>query len=308
MLRFCPLQDMQELCTNITYLGKHGVASLHGLRIGFISGYFTDAAEGEVASTDAQKDAEEAKRTLVNKLAALTSQDEPAAATGQSEGDGGGFAGVDALFTNQWPRGVTAALELPGGAGAGAAAPPPRNPTRSSGTVTVAAVMLRPRYHFAASEGVAWSRAPYSSQCAAHATRFVALAPVKMTKAAPAEKFLHALKISPMAGMGAAALGAVPPGTTRDPFASISAGLVKPGGAGGGGVKRVHDGDDAAGSKRPALGAGSSAGGGALGCRVYINNLSYKCTEQQLAEFFGAVGEVGNISIATSREDGRPRE
>ena len=66
--------------------------------------------------------------------------------------------------------------------------------------------MLRPRYHFAGSEAMAWARTPYQSQSALHATRFVALGPVIMEKG---EKFLHALKLSPMAEMSAAELQAI---------------------------------------------------------------------------------------------------
>ena len=85
------------------------------------------------------------------------------------------FGGVDLFFSNQWPRGITAATS-PG---------PARRPEFASGTVAVAAAMLRPRYHFAGSEEMAWARTPYRSQAAVHITRFVALSRVILTKVSP---------------------------------------------------------------------------------------------------------------------------
>lgn len=265
------MSDQSELCTNITYLGKHGIATLHGLNIGFLSGLFADE-DGEDNSLKAQ-DTADAKRKMVTEFALTTSSPE--------------FGGVDALFTNQWPRGITAATN-PG---------PARKPDTASGTIAVAAAMLRPRYHFAGSEAMAWSRTPYRSQAALHVTRFVALGPVILTKG---EKFLHALKLSPMAEMSQAELEAAPPACTRDPFASISAGLLPTGG-----VKRGAPGAAGGDSKRLAAGGGDDRP--TQEGRIYVANISYQATEEQLAEFFGAIGPVKQVSIAKSQEDGRPR-
>lgn len=272
------MSDQSELCTNITYLGKHGVASLHGLRIGFLSGLFVD----DDSEDDSLKAANNAatKRKIVTEFALTTSAPD--------------FGGIDALFTNQWPRGITAATN-PG---------PARKPAAPSGTVAVAAAMLRPRYHFAGSEAMAWARTPYQSQSARHVTRFVALGPVIMEKG---EKFLHALKLSPMAEMSAAELGATPAACTRDPFASISAGLLPT----AGGIKRPPPGVAASGpeSKRFAGSTGEATDSGTPGDpqRIYVNNLSYQATEEQIQQFFGAIGPVLQVSIAKSQEDGRPR-
>ena len=297
------MNDNQELCPNITYLGKHGIASLHGLKIGFVSGFFHDPTEQQRAdewapSTDAEKDAAERKRKMVTDLALLTADEE--------------FGGVDALFTNQWARGITQ----------GVPADVSARPENPSGTITVASAMLRPRYHFAGTEGLAWSRVPYASQAAAHVARFVALGKVSLVKGGA--KFLHALKIAPMATMAAAELETTPPGTTRDPFAAISAGLIKGGapkralpssGGGGGGFgggggggnmcfdfqkgqcqrgdscKFSHD-PNAANAKRP-----RAAAGAVIQDRVYIGNITYQCTEEELRQFLGAVGVVQPPSL-----------
>ena len=268
------MSDQSELCTNITYLGKHGVATLHGLKIGFLSGLFTD----EDSDDDSVKAANNAasKRKIVTEFALTTSSS--------------AFRGIDALFSNQWPRGITAATN-PG---------PARSPSSSSGTVAVAAAMLRPRYHFAGSESMAWARTPYQSQSALHVTRFVALGPVIMEKG---EKFLHALKLSPMAEMSATELGVVPAACTRDPFASLSAGLLPT----PTGVKRPPPGVAIGGSENKRFAGGGTDGAPGDPQRVYVNNLSYQATEEQIGQFFGAIGPVLQVSIAKSQDDGRPR-
>ena len=41
--------------------------------------------------------------------------------------------------------------------------------------------------------------------------------------------------------------------------------------------------------------------------KLYVGNLSFKMTEDQLAQTFGAYGTVGSASIVTDRETGRSR-
>ena len=40
---------------------------------------------------------------------------------------------------------------------------------------------------------------------------------------------------------------------------------------------------------------------------IYIGNLSYDTTEDQLRQAFSAFGEVSNVNIVADRESGRPR-
>jgi cold-inducible RNA-binding protein len=40
---------------------------------------------------------------------------------------------------------------------------------------------------------------------------------------------------------------------------------------------------------------------------VFVGNLSFRTTEQQLAETLGAAGQVTHVHIGTDRETGRPR-
>ena len=114
------------------------------------------------------------------------------------------------------------------------------------------------------------------------------------------EKYLHALKLSPMDTMSAADLETAPPACTRDPFASISAGLLPTAAAG---VKRPPPGVD--GAAAPASKRQAAADGDVQADRVFMGNVSYQATEEQIREFFSAVGTVTSVSIAKSQEDGR---
>ena len=41
--------------------------------------------------------------------------------------------------------------------------------------------------------------------------------------------------------------------------------------------------------------------------RIYVGNLSYDTTEDELRQIFGAHGEVSSVNLITDRETGRPR-
>lgn len=44
-----------------------------------------------------------------------------------------------------------------------------------------------------------------------------------------------------------------------------------------------------------------------MGRNLYVGNLSYRATEQQLRELFETIGEVDTVSIIMDRATGRPR-
>ncbi len=41
--------------------------------------------------------------------------------------------------------------------------------------------------------------------------------------------------------------------------------------------------------------------------KIYVGNLSYKCTEGELREQFEKFGSVGQVTMITDRETGRPK-
>ncbi len=45
----------------------------------------------------------------------------------------------------------------------------------------------------------------------------------------------------------------------------------------------------------------------AISTKVFVGNLNFRTTEEQLSETFSVVGEVRNVHIPTDRETGRPR-
>ena len=41
--------------------------------------------------------------------------------------------------------------------------------------------------------------------------------------------------------------------------------------------------------------------------RIYIGNLPYTCTDEEIRELFGSYGGVDSVDLITDRETGRPR-
>ncbi len=41
--------------------------------------------------------------------------------------------------------------------------------------------------------------------------------------------------------------------------------------------------------------------------KIYVGNLSYEVTDQDLRQDFGAFGEVTSVSVITDRDSGRPK-
>ncbi|MDQ4076525.1 MAG: RNA-binding protein [Chloroflexota bacterium] len=44
-----------------------------------------------------------------------------------------------------------------------------------------------------------------------------------------------------------------------------------------------------------------------MGTKLYVGNLNYQTTEEDLRDLFGAIGEVESVSVVTDRDTGRPR-
>ncbi|KAI4888468.1 hypothetical protein NFI96_015928 [Prochilodus magdalenae] len=105
------------------------------------------------------------------------------------------FKGVDILLTSQWPRGVWQYGNNP-------------------------AKKLKPRYHFAALEGVHYERLPYRNHVvlqenAQHVSRFIALATVNNPGK---KKYLYAFNIVPMKSMDPLELVKQPQDVTENPY------------------------------------------------------------------------------------------
>ncbi len=178
-------RDGGNMAPGIRVLGCNGVTEIDGLVVAFLSGRRQDWYYGA-------KDVAE----LGNRVREL-----------------GVLSGiVDLLLTPDWPLGVSKHSDrmlLPDPVRSKEDTP---NPVGCS-HVAKAAKELRPRYHFASTQGVFYQRVPFVESQHGYATRFLGLGAVGGDA-----KFLHALSLSPCRTMSSVALKQKPDGATASPF------------------------------------------------------------------------------------------
>uniref|UniRef100_W5KIV5 CWF19-like protein 1 n=1 Tax=Astyanax mexicanus TaxID=7994 RepID=W5KIV5_ASTMX len=188
-VKYFSSSDGCELAENIIYLGRRGIfTGASGLQIAYVSG------------REAQHEPAPAHCFTAKDLIALVT---PLVSNSK-------FKGVDILLTSQWPRGVWQFGNNP------------EIDTKFCGVSSIAnlAEKLKPRYHFAALEGVHYERLPYRNHLvlqenAQHVSRFIALATVNN---AAKKKYLYAFNIVPMKNMDAAELVKQPQDVTENPY------------------------------------------------------------------------------------------
>ncbi len=197
----------EELCPKCKYLGPGGIELVGKLTVAFLSQRHTDQ--------DIEK--------ILTPASSST------------------FLGADLFLSTDWGQHVVAGYDLtallPGG----------QDPAEvGSSTVADVAVLLRPRYHFAARPSVFFQRPPYKNHAfkpktkISHITRFLSLAPVSESKE-KAKKWLHAINLEALPYMTLEALVEEPADVTESPYSVFTSS-----------VKRDH------------VGAGADDGGGAL--------------------------------------------
>uniref|UniRef100_V9KJE3 CWF19-like protein 1 n=1 Tax=Callorhinchus milii TaxID=7868 RepID=V9KJE3_CALMI len=182
--------DGCELAENITYLGRKGVfTGASGLQIAYLSG---TEAQNEPAPSYCftSKDV----TTLMSSLTANSK-----------------FKGVDILLTSEWPKGVWQYGNNPDDVD-----------TKSCGSGSIAhlASTLKPRYHFAALEGIHYERLPYRNHVvlqenARHVSRFISLANISNTSK---KKYLYAFNVVPINSMDPTELVKQPQDVTENPY------------------------------------------------------------------------------------------
>jgi len=193
----------------VTFVGRSGVQSIAGIRVGFLSG-----------SADQSKDMSSRDAVSVEDVALLAQQ-----------ADSAPPAPLDVLLSAVWPRGVH--LGIPAGvlpvrededAEAGS-----RGVSREAvrvlwlrevGSRAVAAVCAAqcPRYHFAGGAGVFFQRAPFGATRFGVETRFVGVA--SPAHAAREHSRLHAVQLEPWTPPSAAAFHSPP--HAPSPFAPVA--------------------------------------------------------------------------------------
>lgn len=281
---------------NITYLGRAGVTRINELTIAYLDGVYNEAAynsspdlQGNCCPYYTAVDVELLKRALQT-----------------LEGE------VDVLLTCEWPRGLISssiAGQTPNGFDPS---------TSGSDSVAEIASLARPRYHIAAGQPFFFARAPYMNKdlgAGPRATRFVGLAPFTSTTK---QKALHALALIPADTLDVETLQQEPEGATPSPYESATIG------------KRAQREEDREGGqewrwnmnagKRQRTGgppgtAGKPAAWESWGAdnivvdnrkSVYVANLNYSSTMDDVATFFRAAGLRVTDVRWKHREDGRP--
>ncbi|KAK6183907.1 hypothetical protein SNE40_006477 [Patella caerulea] len=184
-------EDGQEMCENVTYLGKKGTyTESSGLQIAYLSGLESSSEEGD-NSHFGRKD--------------TTGLTLPVIADTK-------YKGVDILITSQWPKNVQKYASAIEGIEDG--------DQLGSEAVAEVARILQPRYHFAGLSGIFYERQPYRNhkviaESSRHATRFIGLAKVGNKQK---KKFLYAFNVVPLNKMESAELNKTPQDSTECPF------------------------------------------------------------------------------------------
>lgn len=208
------IQDTSTLPQNFNLLGesKIGISSISNLTVAFMCG--DDDKEGVQSAID------------------LSSRPS--------------YRGCDLFLSNEWPKDMHHFLpetdmetfrSIGVGMGSGSQA------------VTNLCTAVRPRYHFAASKGVFFQRAPYRNDCnqeglPSPCTRFISLGKVSTSKDKD-KKWLHALSLEPIIHLSTSEVADEPSGVTDCPYVAVGKGSRKMV-QGGGPTKRTR-GDDASG-------------------------------------------------------------
>ncbi|KAG0287303.1 hypothetical protein BGZ96_008780 [Linnemannia gamsii] len=212
-----------EICNNLFYLGKHGtMKTAESVKMASLSGSYDSAIyEADIEQEDFDKSLLQGRYTKQD-VNALMQTAKPSSIMDTAK------RGVDIFLSHEWPVGINKLV--------GPTLPPPTDlpPSTFSHPVANAASALQPRYHFAASSGKFWERAPYKNVHGAdHATRFIALGDVGNKNK---QRWFYAFNLVPLATVPDDVLTAsVTPTTTDSPLATASE------------LKRRPDQDDPAG-------------------------------------------------------------
>ncbi|KAF9144130.1 hypothetical protein BGX30_013668 [Mortierella sp. GBA39] len=199
-----------EICNNLFYLGKHGtMTTAESVKMTSLSGTFDSAIyEADIEDEDFDKSLLQGRYTKQD-IDALIQAAKPSSIMDTSK------RGVDIFLSHEWPVGIDKLV--------GPTLPPPTDLPPSTFSHPVANVVsaLQPRYHFAASSGKFWERAPYKNvNGAEHATRFIALGDVGNKNK---QRWFYAFNLVPLATVSDDVLKAsVTPATTDSPLATAS--------------------------------------------------------------------------------------
>ncbi|KAK3835889.1 MAG: CwfJ C-terminus 1-domain-containing protein-like protein, partial [Linnemannia elongata] len=174
-----------EICNNLFYLGKHGtMTTAESVKMASLSGSFDSAVyEADIEDEEFDKSVLQGRYTKQD-INALIQTAKPSSIMDTTK------RGVDIFLSHEWPVGINKLV--------GPTLPPTDLPPSTfSHPVANAVSALQPRYHFAASSGKFWERAPYKNvNGAEHATRFIALGDVGNKNK---QRWFYAFNLVPLA-------------------------------------------------------------------------------------------------------------
>ncbi|DAZ92740.1 TPA: hypothetical protein N0F65_002558 [Lagenidium giganteum] len=193
-----------EIVKNCFMLGNQGVATVHGLKIAFLSGTLSGSSD-DCSRSPLLHHARETVQQFWSQLADA----EPKA-----------LEGVDFFFSAEYPANFQRLL---------GAQQVPEQVQKVDGSlaVTDAVRCIRPKYHIVSqpddgtARGIFFQRLPYVSESESghkHITRLIGLCGVNTLKD-KSKKYLHALQVASTNGATVDDKGVeLPPGTTKDPY------------------------------------------------------------------------------------------
>ncbi|KAI8362293.1 CwfJ C-terminus 1-domain-containing protein-like protein [Mortierella sp. GBAus27b] len=202
------LRKNGEICNNLFYLGTHGVmTTAQSVKMASLSGtYDSTIYEADVEDEEFDKSLLRGRYTKPA-IDTLVQASRPVSIMDSKRG-------VDIFLSHEWPLGITKA-----GNNSTLTTPPPGDLAAStfSHPVAQAANEIQPRYHFAASSGQFWERAPYkNTNGAIHATRFIALGDVGNKNK---QRWFYAFNLVPLANASEDVLrSSVTENTTESPL------------------------------------------------------------------------------------------
>jgi diadenosine tetraphosphate (Ap4A) HIT family hydrolase len=284
---------------NIKYLGRAGVAQIHGLQIAFLDGTYNAAAYRGASLATAGEGDEANPITEAGACRHFSSSDVDSVklAVANAEGD------IDFLLTNGWPAALCTGLPE-------AALPPDRKVPQGSEPCAELAVAVRPRYHIAGGEQFFYTRAPYLNidlGAGTLATRFISLGNVGNTTK---QKWLHALGVIPASQMTPEELSTSPQGATKSPYLRLSgkrAAAGQPGNSGdddglGEQSWRWQDRTKRARAPIAAPSLGRADVTKDKTKTAFVRNVPFRATEDDILSFFSQAGAVVDVVRRTNQE------
>ena len=193
----------QQLGHNIYFLGRSGIKDINGIKIAFLSGVHNDIASFLFSNRGLDQGPH-----LYN---GGYYTDKEIQKIIQDQADLKCEKGVDIFLSSEWPQGFNNNLDNSFTTAI----------SNCSSDVSKLALILKPRYHFAALENLFYQRPPYLNAEGVHITRFIALGKVPRDNIQTKEKYMYAVQLVPLMNLSKEDLLAQSIDTTPNPYKNL---------------------------------------------------------------------------------------